>query len=252
MRAIAGSGVPPLDAVCPLAGSYTERVTSSGKPMLLEDLTQLEQAGSLGLMPPTDGSAIIVPLGGEVTPMGALFVVTSAVRHASADEVTRAGIFGHLALLAYEKVALLEEAHERRRVLERVVQSRSRLMRGFSHDVKNPIGAADGFAELLSLGVHGALATEQQASIDRMRRNMRSALALIDDLHELARAETGNLALALEPVDLAALANAIGEGLAISKLLAGRLGGHISVQSELGRGSRFGLWLPMHGGDERS
>lgn len=127
------------------------------------------------------------------------------------DDVGGARIFDHLAALAYEKVRLLEEAHERRRALERVMHSRSRLMRGFSHDVKNPIGAADGFAELLSLGIYGELSTKQRASIDRIRRNIHSALALIDDLHELARAETGNLALASKPVNLAALVRALCE-----------------------------------------
>src|SRR5690242_2130795 len=131
--------------------------------------------------------------------------------------------------MAYEKIQLLEEAHERRRLLERVIQSRSRLMRGFSHDVKNPIGAADGFAELLSIGVYGTLSAEQQASIGRMRRSIRSALALIDDLHELARAETGNLALAPEPVNLAALIRALGEEYHAA---AHRRGLSLSVETE--------------------
>jgi signal transduction histidine kinase len=40
-----------------------------------------------------------------------------------------------------------------------------------------------------------------------------------------------------------------GLGLAISKLLAGRLGGHIAVASEVGHGSTFGLWLPLRDGE---
>ena len=42
---------------------------------------------------------------------------------------------------------------------------------------------------------------QQQESIARTRRSIRDALGLIDDLHELARAETGHLALKSEPVD---------------------------------------------------
>ncbi|HET7550901.1 MAG TPA: HAMP domain-containing sensor histidine kinase, partial [Gemmatimonadaceae bacterium] len=81
----------------------------------------------------------------------------------------------------------------------------------FSHDVKNPIGAADGFAELLSMGLYGPLNEEQMASVERMRRSIQTALALIEDLHELARAETGVVALSIEQVDLAALARSMCE-----------------------------------------
>ena len=211
VRAVAGSGVPPLQAVCPFAGSYAERATTSGAPMLIEDLSCPEQLGAIRTLPNASGSAIVVPLGSDSTPMGALFVLSDTAGHFHPDDVARAGIFGHLAALTYEKVRLLEDAHDRRRALERVIESRSRLMRGFSHDVKNPIGAADGFAELMSIGAYGELTAGQQASIDRMRRNIHSALALIDDLHELARGETGNLALVHEAVDIAALARALSE-----------------------------------------
>jgi signal transduction histidine kinase len=349
--AMAGAGVPPLATTRPLAGSYTELVTTSGKPALIADLAHPECSGTLDAMQDVVGSAIAVPLGDAMAPMGALFVMRTAPGHFRRDDLARADIFGHLAALAYEKARLLEAAHERRRALERAVQSRSRLMRGFSHDVKNPIGAADGFAELLSVGVYGELSAKQAGSIERIRRNIHVALALINELHDLASVETGTIALSLGPVDLAELVHALGEeyhaaalgrglslsvdverdhpiietdgarvrqivsnllsnaikytkhgsvlvrvrrqptsptgddgawalieladsgsgipsdkkdyifeefsrlgdgdtpgaglGLAISKLLAQALGGHITVESEFGHGSTFTLWLPL-------
>jgi signal transduction histidine kinase len=83
------------------------------------------------------------------------------------------------------------EAEARRREIAEVMESRSRLMRGFSHDVKNPLGAADGYAALLEEGVHGELPPAQQAVVGRIRRSIRNALALIDDLHELAARRGG-------------------------------------------------------------
>jgi signal transduction histidine kinase len=61
------------------------------------------------------------------------------------------------------------------------------------------------------MGLYGDLNEAQRASVERMRRSIRTALALIEDLHELARAETGTVKLAREPVDLAALARGLEE-----------------------------------------
>ena len=231
VQAVAGTGVPPLETTRAFAGSYTELATTRGEPAVIPGLDEPGWAGSLRTLPDAGGSAIVIPLGGSATPVGALFVVRSTPDPFHPDDVARAGIFGHLATLAYEKVRLLEDAHERWRALERVIQSRSRLMRGFSHDVKNAIGAADGFADLLGAGVYGALTAEQTASVARMRRSLRGALALIDDLHELARAETGRLALVSEPVDLTDLVRITGE----EYLAAARAAGlSLSMEMELG------------------
>jgi signal transduction histidine kinase len=211
VRAVAGAGVPHRGAVVPFAGSCAEAVMTSGEPMLIEDLTVSGEHETIAAMRDAHGAAIVVPLRSDTQMMGALFVLSSATGHFHSRDVARAGIFAHLAALAYEKVKLLDEADEGRRALERVIQSRSRLMRGFSHDVKNPIGAADGFADLLSMGVYGTLTPQQQDSIDRMRRCIHTALALIDDLHELARAETGHLPIKLAPLDPVALAHSLGE-----------------------------------------
>src|SRR6185312_1872307 len=114
-------------------------------------------------------------------------------------------------LLADERAARLasEAAHaaaERRRdELEKVTESRARLMRGFTHDVKNPLGAADGFLALLEDDVFGALAAPQRDSISRARRGIRHALALIGRALDLARAESGQLDLRSERVDSRAI-----------------------------------------------
>ena len=211
VKSVMGDGVPPLGVRRSFDGSYTKRVTESGEPLLVEDLVAPEPVASAGGAQYPGGSAIVLPLHDGGTPVGALFVLSGANAPFRRDSVARAEVFAHLAALAYEKVRLLEEAHERRRVLERVAQSRSRLMRGFSHDVKNPIGAADGFAELLVMDLYGKLNDAQRAGVERMRRSIKTALALIEDLHELARAETGTVKLARERVDLAELARGLGE-----------------------------------------
>lgn len=114
-------------------------------------------------------------------------------------------------LLAREREAR-EEAERRRRELERVTESRVRLMRGFSHDLRSPLSAADMSAALLEDGrAFGSLGDKQRESVRRIRRGIRTSLRLIDDLLELARAEAGQIDLERTAVDLRELAHEIVE-----------------------------------------
>ncbi|HEX7091363.1 MAG TPA: ATP-binding protein [Longimicrobiales bacterium] len=115
-----------------------------------------------------------------------------------------------LALLAVAGVArigrrlrrLAREAEARRLEVERVVESRARFIRGITHDLKNPLGAADGYAQLLEAGARGELAPGQREWVERLRRSIREALDIIDDVLLLSRAEAGRLEAQPEPVDL--------------------------------------------------
>src|SRR5690606_4454203 len=91
------------------------------------------------------------------------------------------------------------ETERRSDELERVIESRARLMRGFSHDVKNPLGAADGFLQLLEEGVLDELSPRQRQGVERARHAIGDALHLIDDLLTIARAEAGKVTLELGP-----------------------------------------------------
>ena len=75
-----------------------------------------------------------------------------------------------------------------------------------THDVKNPLGAADGFAQLLELELSGTLLPEQAKLVAGVRRGIHGALAMITDLLDLSLAESGGLAVHREPVDLAVVA----------------------------------------------
>jgi signal transduction histidine kinase len=97
------------------------------------------------------------------------------------------------------------QLEERRAALERAIEGRARLMRGISHDLKNPMHAIDGHAQLLEDGILGPLTLGQQDSVMRIRRGVRSVLALVGDLLELSRAEAGHLKMARQPTDVAGL-----------------------------------------------
>lgn len=110
-----------------------------------------------------------------------------------------------VAWLGHRVRVFAREAEQRRAELEVATESRARLMRGVSHDLKNPLGAIDGYAALLEEEIKGPLAPEQKASITSIRRSVRSLLALIGDLVDLSKAEAGQLSVNLSTVDLSEL-----------------------------------------------
>lgn len=110
------------------------------------------------------------------------------------------------------------EADERRAETERIAASRERLVRGFTHDVKNPLGAAAGCLELADEGL-----MDMRDGMRRARRSVEAALRLIDDLLQLARVEAGGMLVRHEPVNIGAVASEIIEewsGIAEAKGLA--------------------------------
>jgi len=78
-------------------------------------------------------------------------------------------------------------------------------MRGVSHDLKNPLGAASGYAQLLEDGVIGPLTNEQRDRVARIRRLVLSALDTINDLVELSRADEGQLHITRTATDVGKL-----------------------------------------------
>ena len=140
---------------------------------------------------------------------------TSLGRLVSAERIERllTTVLGFLALTAIVIViwlgkrlqAAAVEAEQGRLALAAAVEGREKLMRGVSHDLKNPLNAIDGHAQLLEDGLRGPLTPEQMESIGRIRRAAKTLLSLIMDLLELSRAESGSLRIRREPTDLGAV-----------------------------------------------
>jgi len=204
IAAAAGSLTLPPGGTAEYAGSYAELVATRGEPAIIERLDRAERP-----VPPQwaetcpECSALVVSLE-DVGAVGGALVLLRGPERAGfrRADVDRALVFADLASLAIRKVHLLDESERGRQDLERLTESRAGLMRGFSHDLKNPLGAALGFVQLLADGTIGQPGTEQQRALERVAAAIRTALQLIDDLVELARAESGRLEITLEAVDM--------------------------------------------------
>lgn len=172
------------------------------------------------------GSYVVVPLivGEEV--LGAVtFVTDEAGRRYSEADLTEAEEMAALIALVIHNATLhrdtrrarrraeraAEEAMQQQRDLEHLMEVQSRLVRGFSHDLKNPLGAALGHADLLANGIKGDLIPDQVASVARITSNIRSSLELIDDLVSYASRKMEKVEIRPGPTDVRAVGREIAE-----------------------------------------
>ena len=93
-----------------------------------------------------------------------------------------------------------QEIAERRRAeadADRANRAKSEFLSRMSHELRTPLNAILGFAQLLAMD---PLSGEQRESVDQILRGGRHLLALINEVLDISRIETGRLPLSLEPV----------------------------------------------------
>ncbi|HEV8497143.1 MAG TPA: HAMP domain-containing sensor histidine kinase [Gemmatimonadaceae bacterium] len=111
-----------------------------------------------------------------------------------------------MALWSGRRVLKFAGVAERERAqVVRAAEARAALLRGVTHDVKNPLGAAAGYAQLLEESVVGPLSAPQLQMVRRIHRLVGVSVQTVTDLLELARADGGDLPLEYADVDLATI-----------------------------------------------
>lgn len=128
---------------------------------------------------------------------------------ASAATYTVIGLNSKIREFAEAADARRLEAERAMRQTERVVAARADLIRGFTHDVKNPLGVADGYAEILEEGIRGELSETQLDTIARIRTSIHGAIEIINELLDLSRLEGGGLQLSRQKTDIALLVQGV-------------------------------------------
>ncbi len=106
-------------------------------------------------------------------------------------------------------VAFANAAEQGRQQVLRAAEARASLLRGVTHDVKNPLGAAAGYAQLLGEGIAGELTQQQLEMVARIRRLVDQSVGTVADLLELARADSGGLQLEYARAELGTLAKEV-------------------------------------------
>lgn len=178
----AGAGTPPVGQIPGTSAEDPAEILDAAERLdvILERITNEERADILRL----EHLDVIFPL--VLAPLALL----------SALAVVR---------ISRRSLRYAREAERGRAALAQVMEQRAALIRGVTHDLKNPLGAVGGYAELLEDGVVGPLSDEQRDIIRRMHHLVGMSVDTINELLTMSRADAGQLVIQYVPTDLGRL-----------------------------------------------
>ena len=119
-----------------------------------------------------------------------------------------------------------DAARQQATLAEREIQAKSQFLSRMSHELRTPLNAVLGFTQLLQIEARQSGLDGQLAKLEHIRAAGDHLLSLINDVLDLSGLESGELRLALGPVDLAQL---VRQGLPLVQSLAAQSG--VSVQT---------------------
>jgi signal transduction histidine kinase len=127
------------------------------------------------------------------------------------------GTMALLSLVWYQAGALHRGDQQRRAVSEQAMQDKDRFMASVGHELRTPVAAVVGFAELLTEMGADLPEEEKHDILEMMARQGSDLVALLEDLLVAARTDTGSLSVARVRVNLRAQVAQAVEGLLGSK-----------------------------------
>ncbi|MGQ0649993.1 MAG: GAF domain-containing sensor histidine kinase [Gemmatimonadaceae bacterium] len=193
---------------------------NEGRSVLVEDVSQLPGLGGsevareiaqLAIDTHTT-SLLMVPLQARGHVLGAMGLGTAVPRRRFDQiDLSLAERIGHLAALALDNARLLageqqsrEDAERARSAAERASQAKSDFLGMMSHELRTPLNAIAGYAELLELGLRGPVTPEQIDDLQKIRRNQRHLLGLINSVLSFVRLDAGRVLYDVTTIPLAA------------------------------------------------
>ena len=145
---------------------------------------------------------LIVPLLSPDAVIGALVVRRKQPGEFPQSTVELLQTFAAQSVLAIQNARLFSEIEDKSRQLAEASQHKSQFLANMSHELRTPLNAILGYAELILDSVYGEAPDKMREVLDRIQRNGKHLLGLINDVLDLSKIEAGQLNLSLADYSL--------------------------------------------------
>jgi signal transduction histidine kinase len=183
----------------PLNQGIVGRVVRTGQPALVSDVTQ--DPDYVSVVSETR-SQLTVPIRRENRVMGVISVEDSKLAAFNEDGLSFMTRLADHAAIAIENARLYSD-------LKEANEAKSEFVSIVSHELKTPMTSIKGYADLLFKGAAGEISEMQQQFLRVIRSNVGRMNALVSDLLDLSRIESGRLRLHIEPIPIKAVVDEV-------------------------------------------
>lgn len=189
--------------------SLLGRVYAHGETVATTDLYGHPQRGGFPAGHPRLDNYLGIPIYSGETLIGMFAIANSAetLNDALIDWLQPFTDTCALLINLYRQMAEREQVMttlaEARDQAEEANQAKSRFMSAMSHELRTPLNAIIGFAQLLDKSQRQPLSDRQRRQVNQIEKSGEHLLNLINDVLDLARIESGRVALSIEPFRIA-------------------------------------------------
>ncbi|HTT64110.1 MAG TPA: GAF domain-containing sensor histidine kinase [Bryobacteraceae bacterium] len=193
-------GLLPADASSP-----SGRAVSTGKPYWVADITRHPLCASWKHISLGEGvrALICIPLvvGGE--PAGTLNQYLAEPHRFRAHEVRLLEVVAQQVSLAIERARLYDRLKQQHAAALAASEHKSRFLATMSHELRSPMTAIVGFADLMREQIPGPLNAEQRRQVRMISASAQHIMSVLNDALDVARIEAGQFECLIEPVNAA-------------------------------------------------
>lgn len=125
-------------------------------------------------------------------------VLANAARRRRDDRI----VIDCVLMRIHERQKYEQELLNARRAADEANRAKVEFLSMMSHDLRTPLNAVNGYAELLLMGVRGPVNDAQAKDLERIRDAGRFLLGLLNDILAFARLELGKTELDITPVSV--------------------------------------------------
>ncbi|MGH7809642.1 MAG: ATP-binding protein, partial [Candidatus Binatia bacterium] len=138
-------------------------------------------------------SVLAVPLLRENSLIGAITIHRRDVRPFTERQIALLKTFADQAVIAIENVRLFKELEEKNAQLEMASKHKSQFLANVSHELRTPLNSIIGFTRIVLRRSEGKLEPLQKENLQKVLVSSEHLLALINELLDLAKIESGRM-----------------------------------------------------------